>query len=344
MVRKSEDIKELEIGGISILAGETKQIELQAVRLYNDSQMTIPIYVKRGKKPGPTIFISAAIHGDELNGIEIISRVINSPRLRYLRGTLIAVPIVNGYGMLHQSRYLPDRRDLNRCFPGSEKGSQASRLAHLFIKEIVSKCDYGIDLHTGAIHRSNLPQIRANLDDEVTLKMAHAFGVPVMVNSNLRDGSLRQSAADLGIPMLLFEAGEALRFDEMSIRSGASGVFNVLSHFDMLNPRKSKKEKVEPLVARKSGWVRATDSGLVIHKKKLGDIVDKDEVIAIIKTPLGKITAKVLSNANGIIIGKQNIPLVHEGEAIYHIAYFKNPDDVVENLELMQENLDLNDD
>ena len=343
MVKKNEHIKELEIGGVTILAGETKQIELQTIRLYNDSQMSIPIYVKRGKKPGPIIFVSAAIHGDELNGIEIISRVINSPRLRYLRGTLIAVPIVNGYGMLHQSRYLPDRRDLNRCFPGSTKGSQASRLANLFIKEIVSKCDFGIDLHTGAIHRSNLPQIRANLDDKVTLELAHSFGVPVMLNANLRDGSLRQCADELGIPMLLFEAGEALRFDEMSIRSGTSGVFNVLSHLGMLNPKKSKKEKVEPLVARKSGWVRAPDSGLVIHKKKLGDHVVKDEVIAVIKTPLGKIVAKVLSDANGIIIGKQNIPLVHEGEAVYHIAYFKNPDDVVENLELMQENLDLND-
>jgi predicted deacylase len=342
MAKKSTNIKAIEIGGETILGGETKHIELQTVRLYNDSQMTIPIYVKRGKKPGPIIFVSAAIHGDELNGIEIISRVINSPKLRYLRGTLIAVPIVNGYGMLHQNRYLPDRRDLNRCFPGSEKGSQASRLAHLFIKEIVSKCDYGIDLHTGAIHRSNLPQIRANLDDKVTFGMAHAFGVPVMINANLRDGSLRQCAGELGIPMLLFEAGEALRFDEMSIRSGASGVFNVLSHLGMLNPRKPKKTKVEPLVARKSGWVRAPDSGLVIHKKKLGDNVEKDEVIAIIKTPLGKISAKVLSNASGIIIGKQNIPLVHEGEAIYHIAYFKNPDDVIENLELMQENLELN--
>jgi hypothetical protein len=343
MNKNQTPIKELEIGGVPILAGETKQIELQTVRLYNDSQMTIPIYVKRGKKPGPTVFVSAAIHGDELNGIEIISRVINSPRLRYLRGTLIAVPIVNGYGVLNQSRYLPDRRDLNRCFPGSTNGSLASRLAHLFIKEIVSKCDYGIDLHTGAIHRSNLPQIRANLDDEKTLKMALSFGVPVMINANLRDGSLRECADELGIPMLLFEAGEALRFDEMSIRSGTNGVFNVLCYLKMLTPKKSKKTKVEPLIARKSGWVRASDSGLVIHKKKLGDIVDKDEVIAVIKTPLGKISAKVLSNAHGIIIGKQNIPLVHEGEAIYHIAYFKNPDNVVENLELMQENLDLND-
>jgi predicted deacylase len=343
MVTKLKKIADIEIGGVTIKAGETKQIDLQTVRLYNDSQMYVPIYVKRGKKPGPTIFVSAAIHGDELNGIEIISRVINSKRLKYLRGTLIAVPIVNGYGILNQSRYLPDRRDLNRCFPGSSKGSQASRLANLFVKEVVEKCDFGIDLHTGAIHRSNLPQIRANLDDEVTFNMAQAFGVPVMINSNLRDGSLRQCADELGVPMLLFEAGEALRFDEMSIRSGTSGVFNVLCHLDMLTAKTSKKTKVEPLVARKCGWVRAPDSGLVIHRKNLGDIVEKGEVIADIKTPLGKITARVLSNANGIIIGKQNIPLVHEGEAVSNMAYFKNPEDVVETLELMIENLDLND-
>src|SRR5690554_476084 len=181
------------IAGTSVAAGETKKIELPVGRLYTDNLVSMPVYVKRGKRPGPTIFISAAIHGDEINGIEIIQRLINSRSLNSLRGTLIAVPMVNVYGVINHSRYLPDRRDLNRSFPGSKKGSLAARMANMFLEEIVAKCDYGIDFHTGAIHRTNLPQIRANLDDAETAAMASAFGVPVLLNSNLRDGSLRRS-------------------------------------------------------------------------------------------------------------------------------------------------------
>ncbi len=326
---------DLVIGGHHIKMGETKKIELPTVRLYTDTNMSIPIYVKRGKKPGPTIFVSGAIHGDELNGIEIISRLINSKSINALRGTLIAVPIVNGFGVLNQSRYLPDRRDLNRCFPGSAKGSLAGRIAYLFMQEVVTKCDYGIDLHTGAIHRSNLPQIRANLDDPVTFEMAKAFGVPVLINSNLRDGSLRQCADEHGIPMLLYEAGQALRFDELSIKVGVKGIINVLRHLDMLPKLKSKKLPIEPFVARNSGWVRASDSGFVIHKKELGDRVYEHDVLAEIKKPLGDVSSKVLSNADGIIIGKQNIPLVQEGEAVYHIAYFNKPKKVEASIEHM---------
>ena len=332
---KAEDV--LVIGGHEIRPGETKKIELPTVRLYTDTNMGIPIYVKRGKKPGPTVFVSAAIHGDELNGIEIISRLIKSKTINSLKGTLIAVPMVNGYGVLNQSRYLPDRRDLNRCFPGSAKGSLAGRIAHLFMQEVVSKSDYGIDLHTGAIHRSNLPQIRANLDDEVTFGLAKAFAVPVLVNSNLRDGSLRQCAAEYGIPMLLYEAGQALRFDELSIKVGVKGITNVLRHLGMLPKLRSKKAPVEPFVARNSGWVRASDSGFVIHKKELGDRVEEGDVLAEIKKPLGDVTSQILSHADGIIIGKQNIPLVQEGEAVYHIAYFTKPKKVEASIENMQD-------
>lgn len=332
---KAEDV--LVIGGYEIRPGETKKIELPTVRLYTDTNMGIPIYVKRGKKPGPTVFVSAAIHGDELNGIEIISRLIKSKTINSLKGTLIAVPMVNGYGVLNQSRYLPDRRDLNRCFPGSAKGSLAGRIAHLFMQEVVSKSDYGIDLHTGAIHRSNLPQIRANLDDEVTFGLAKAFAVPVLVNSNLRDGSLRQCADEHGIPMLLYEAGQALRFDELSIKVGVKGITNVLRHLGMLPKLRSKKAPVEPFVARNSGWVRASDSGFVIHKKELGDRVEEGDVLAEIKKPLGDVTSQILSHADGIIIGKQNIPLVQEGEAVYHIAYFTKPRKVEASIENMQD-------
>ncbi|MCX7553398.1 succinylglutamate desuccinylase/aspartoacylase family protein [Marinicella sp. S1101] len=329
------------IGGTAINPGESREIHLPTLKLYTDTTMNIPIYVKRGKKPGPTIFISAAIHGDELNGVEIISRLIKSKSINTLKGTLIAVPMVNGFGVLNQSRYLPDRRDLNRSFPGSAKGSLAGRMAHLFMQEIVSLCDFGIDLHTGAIHRSNLPQIRANIDDETTFAMAKAFGVPVIINSNLRDGSLREAADELGIPMLLYEAGQALRFDELSISVGLKGIINVLRHLKMLPKSRSKKLPIEPFVAYKSSWVRAADSGFVLHKAELGDRVSEGEVLALVKTPLGEISSEVKSHADGIVIGKQNIPLVQEGEAVYHIAFFNKPKKVEASIETMQDRFEL---
>ena len=330
----------LQIAGIEINRGESKSLQLPTIRLYTGGETNIPVYVKRGKNPGPTLFVSAAIHGDELNGVEIISRLINSRTMRNLRGTLIAVPTVNIYGVINQSRYLPDRRDLNRSFPGSKRGSLAARLAHLFFTEVVEKCNYGIDLHTGAKHRSNLPQIRANLDDSETLALARAFGVPVLINANTPDGSLRESAAGRGVKMLLFEGGEALRFDELSIRVGLRGIINVMRYLGMLKERRSSKSTViEPYVARESGWVRATDSGIVKHLKALGDYVKKDELLANIADPLGQLIASVYSPTDGVIIGKQNIPLVQEGEAMYHIAYFKKPDGVIENIELMQDHL-----
>jgi hypothetical protein len=329
----------LEIGGQTIMPGESRKLEIPIGRLYTDTSMYLPVWVKHGKRPGPKLFVSAAIHGDELNGVEIIGRLINSKSLRNLRGTLIAVPLVNAYGVLNHSRYLPDRRDLNRSFPGSRRGSLASRIAHIFMNEIVKRCDYGIDLHTGAIHRSNLPQIRANLDDHKTLELARAFGVPVLINANLRDGSLRESANELGIGLLLYEAGEALRFDELSIRAGYHGIINVMRHLGMLTRRATQKPTIEPYVAKESGWVRAPDSGFVSHLRKLGDCVVKGDVLATIKDPFGEIIEQVVSNADGIIVGKQNIPLVHEGEAIYHIAYFKKPDEVVESIEQLQDDL-----
>lgn len=329
----------LSFAGIDVKAGETQKIELPMPPLYTDTHMSIPVYVKRGKKDGPTIFISAAIHGDELNGIEIVSRLIKNRTIKGLRGTLIAVPMVNVYGVLNQSRYLPDRRDLNRCFPGSKKGSLAGRIAHIFLTEIVAKCDYGIDLHTGAIHRSNLPQIRANLDDPVTMELAKAFGLPVLLNADIRDGSLRQASAEEGVRVLLYEAGQALRYDEFSIRAGVKGIINVMRHIGMLNQRKTAGHSIEPFIAHQSGWVRASESGFVNHIANLGDHVDKGAELAHISDPYGAKLASIKSPSEGIVIGKQNIPLAQEGEAMYHIAYFNTPDSVAENVELLQDNL-----
>ena len=332
-------IAPLEIGGEIIAPGETKKIALDMPPLYTATSMNIPVFVKRGKRAGPTMFVSAAIHGDELNGIEIVSRLIRSKSIANLKGTLIAVPMVNVYGVLNQSRYLPDRRDLNRSFPGSRKGSLAGRLAYLFYKEVVSKCDFGIDLHTGAIHRSNLPQIRANLDDPEVLGMAKAFGVPVLLNADLRDGSLRQAASEDGVKILLYEAGQALRYDEFSIRAGVRGIINTMRHVGMLNKSRSKGHDIKRFIARESGWVRAPESGLVNHIAQLGDHIVKGDKLATISNPFGEVLEIMYSPMDGVIVGKQNIPLAQEGEAIYHIGYFKQPDTVAEHVELLQDNL-----
>jgi predicted deacylase len=302
--------------------------------------MTLPVHVVRGAKEGPRLFISAALHGDELNGTEIIRRILKQPALKHLRGTLVAVPIVNVYGLIHHSRYLPDRRDLNRSFPGSVKGSLAARLAHLFMTEIVHKCTHGIDLHTGAIHRSNLPQIRANLDDPETARLAESFGVPVLLNANLRDGSLREAAAEQGIPMLLYEAGEALRFNEVAIRAGVKGVISVMRSMGMLPASRSRrKSRPEPFVARSSTWVRASASGLFRRVCSLGSRVKRGEVLGLIDDPFGGGESEVTATASGIVIGCSEIPLVHEGEALFHIARFEDVREVAGHIESFQTGL-----
>lgn len=315
--------EQLVINGIEILPGSRQTIDLPAGRLYTHTPMNVPVHIIRGKKDGPRLFISAAIHGDEINGVEIIRRLLQLPAMKRLKGTVIAVPIVNVQGLINHSRYLPDRRDLNRSFPGSEKGSLGARLANLFMQEIVTKSTHGIDLHTGAIHRGNLPQIRANLDDEETEKLARAFNVPVIISSSLRDGSLREAADSHGIPMLLYEAGEALRFDEVSIRAGVKGIINVMRTLQMLAPSRSKKNAgIEPVVARSSSWVRAAESGILRAMVPLGSRVKKDTLLGVIADPFGEKEIKVMSNINGIVIGRTNLPLVNEGDALFHIARF----------------------
>ena len=332
-------MSDLVIGGTTIPMGKVVQLDIPVVSLYTDTQVCIPVHVIRGRKEGPTVFVSAAVHGDEINGIEIIKRLIIR-NIKVMAGSLIFVPMVNVYGVLNQSRYMPDRRDLNRSFPGSENGSLAGIVAHKFLNEIVSKCQYGIDLHTGAIHRSNLPQIRADLSDPETKTLAQSFGVPVLLNSTLRDGSLREAAVASGTRILLYEAGEALRFDELSIRAGVKGVLNVLHELGLTRAKgqRRKRSMVTPFIANNSRWVRATSSGLVSNLKKLGDVVEKGETLATIYSPLGNLLSTVIANKTGIIIGQQNIPLTQQGDAMFHIAFFAaGEEEISENIETLHE-------
>lgn len=325
------------INGTTISAGQRETLDLPLGKLYTHAPLFMPVHVICGRQVGPRLFVSAAIHGDELNGVEIIRRLLKDKALRRLQGILIAIPVVNVHGLLHHSRYLPDRRDLNRSFPGSDKGSLSARVAHIFMEQIVKQCSHGIDLHTGAIHRSNLPQIRANLDDEQTARLAHAFGVPVILNSNIRDGSLREASAELGLPMLLYEAGEALRFDEVSIRAGVRGIKQVMRELDML-PAGQKKHKVhEPFVARSSSWLRAPLSGVFRDVVPLGGRVEKGRLLGVISDPFGETEHEIRASFEGIIIGKNNLPLVNEGDALFHVARFSSVSDVAETIDEFHE-------
>lgn len=325
------------INGQSIPQNSSVTLELQLPALYTRTPMTMPVHVRRGKRAGPCLFVCAAVHGDELNGIEIIRRLMKRRALAKIRGTVIAVPMVNVYGVIERSRYLPDRRDLNRSFPGSGRGSLAARLADLFMTEIVAHCTHGIDLHTGALHRGNLPQLRGNLDDEETLRLARLFGVPVLIDADSRDGSLREAAAARGIPMLLYEAGEALRFDEICIRAGVQGILNVMRGLGMLPPVRGRKGTTrEPFVARSSTWVRAPASGIFLGTVSLGAYVKKDELLGTIAEPIGDIGSEVRASRGGIVIGRSNLPMVLEGEALFHIASFEDMREVADQVEEFQ--------
>ena len=334
---RGERVPPLTIGGVTVHAGEMRTLEIPLARVFSHVDLSMVVRVVRGSRPGPVLCVSAGIHGDEINGVEIVRRLLEQPNLARIRGTLIAVPVVNVFGFLQQTRYLPDRRDLNRSFPGSEKGSLAARLAHLFSTEVMAHCDYGIDLHTGAIHRTNLPQIRASLDNERTLELARAFGAPVILDASLRDGSLRASADEHGIPMLLYEAGEALRLDAIAVRAGVRGVTAVMRELEMLPRSRSKRKRAEPAVARDSTWVRAPGSGIFQARLRLGARVRKGDVLGRLMSPFGEAEVEITAPVGGIIIGMSQIPLLNEGDAAFHIARVDRPAAVERAVEAFQD-------
>ena len=328
------------IGGRSVAEGERARLELPVVNLYTSAPVMLPVVVVRGRETGPTVFVSAALHGDEIIGVEIIRRLLRMPALDALKGMLLAVPIVNTLAFLHQSRYLPDRRDLNRSFPGSKSGSLAARLANLFLKEIVDRSDYGIDLHTGAIHRPNLPQIRGDLANPQTLRLCKAFGIPLLLNSEPTEGTLREYTTKKGIPVILYESAEALRFDEVAIRIGVQGVLNVLYELGMLErPKGTRKAAVDPVIAESSTWARSPASGVLRAQAALGDVVQGGQVIGIVGDPLSENETPIVSPATGVVIGRLNLPLVHEGDATFHIARVDDPETVAKEMDQMRERI-----
>ncbi len=308
----------LEIGGRQVEPGERAELELRVARLPTGDWLSLPVIALNGHRDGPSVWLDAAIHGDEVNGLEIIRRVLAELDPQRLAGRILAVPIVNVFGFVQQTRYLPDRRDLNRSFPGSTRGSLAARIAHLFMKEIVGRCRYGLDFHTGSHHRTNLPQVRAALDDPETRRIAEAFGAPVMFAASEIPRSLRRAARDQGAHILVYEASEPLRFDEEAIRVGVRGTLRVLAELEMWDH--SEKKTWKTLEASNTRWLRAARSGIFRRETGLGEAVDKKQVVGRISDVFGHDERPVKAPASGVVIGYTNNPLVHQGDALVHLA------------------------
>ncbi len=312
-----------EIGDATIAAGERLTVNLEVSTLANATRMNLPVHVVHGRAAGPVMFLSGVVHGDEILGLEIVRRVLARDELATIKGTLLAVPIVNAFGFLNHSRYMPDRRDLNRSFPGSDQGSLSSLLADLFFREVVKRSQYGIDLHTAALHRTNLPQVRISPGNAELSRLAEAFAPPVILTSKLRDGSLRQCAEDEGVHVLLYEGGEALRFEEPAIEAGVKGVLRVMKAIGLIENAPAVPEHAKVTHSSSSSWVRAPEGGILHSVRQVGDKVGLKEPIAIITDPLGTVTVPVFAEDDGIIIGRTNLPIVNRGDALFHVARIK---------------------
>jgi uncharacterized protein len=328
------------LGEQDIAPGTRATVNLPAAFLYTHAELSMPVHVVHGRRAGPCLFVSAAVHGDEINGVAITRRLMQHPALRRIRGTLLAIPVVNVHGFLNRSRYLPDRRDLNRSFPGSAQGSLAARTAYLFMQEIVGRAQYGIDLHTGSNFRANLPQVRAQLDDPETARMAQAFGAPVLLDAALRPGSLRQEAEISGVTVIVYEGGEALRFDELAVRTGVRGVLSVLREMGMLPPSPRPRRMSRRHFSRSSTWVRAPQSGILQGRSLLGMAVEPGQQLGLVTDPFGENEMPLHATVSGVVIGQTSLPLVNEGEAVYHIARFADPQRVVASIETLRQDFD----
>lgn len=314
------------IAGQSIDPGTMRDVALPITTMATGTASSLAVRVLHGAQAGPAVFVSAAIHGDEIIGTAVIQRLAQSLRPEALAGTVLLVPVANIFGFLSRSRYLPDRRDLNRSFPGSAGGSLAGQIAHIFYREVVARCTLGIDIHSAAIHRYNLPQIRIAAGDKRLTELAMAFGAPVIIESPLRDGSLRDLAQKQGVAMLLLEAGEALRFDRLSIETGVEGVERVLAHLGMIAADDGLRNVGIPARANRSVWVRSPRGGVAAMVRYSGDPVRQGEVLARVAGLFGEDPEDVVSPIDGIIIGHATLPVVHQGDALFHIAAIDHPE------------------
>jgi predicted deacylase len=308
----------LEVGGQRVAPGSRIRVEIPVARFVTGERLSLPVEVLHGRHPGPRVWLSGAIHGDELDGVEIIREVLAELDPDRLSGAVLAVPVVNVFGFVAESRYLPDRRDLNRSFPGKAKGSMAARLAHLFMTEVVQRCDVGLDFHCGSDDRQNLPQIRVNEGEPEALRLARAFGAPLVLPNKAPKGSLRHAAAKVGVQTLVYEAGEARRFTDSAVEVGVAGTRRVLHELGMVEEAPEPAGSVQE--ARDTQWVRAPRSGICRIEAPLGAEVRKGERLGGVFELLGEKATRIRAGTDGVVIGRRVNPLVHKGEAVVHLA------------------------
>jgi hypothetical protein len=308
----------MEILGERVEPGEKRELVFFTSESFQALSVKSPVIVLRGTAAGPTLCITAGIHGDELNGVEIVRRVLDRTSTTALRGTIVGVPIVNMLGFERSSRYLPDRRDLNRYFPGHPEGSSASRIADAFFQAIIRRCDALVDLHTGSFHRANIAQVRGDLLNDRVLGLAKAFGAEVIVHNAGKVGTLRRAATEAGIPAIVYEAGEPMRFQEVEIQAGARGIRNILVHFGLVNGKSGGVDGQS--VFYESHWIRVNHGGILVSDIRLGDWVKEEEVLARITDPMGRGRAQVISPFRGRVIGISLAPVVIPGVAVYHVG------------------------
>src|SRR5690554_679879 len=319
MAKKEE--RDIVILNERIALGESRRLDFSIAKLYTSTKVEIPIIIERSKIPGPTVLLTAALHGDEINGVEIVRQLIarkfNVPK----RGTIMCIPILNVFGFLNGDRSFPDGRDLNRVFPGTKSGSLASRVAYHFTKKVLPHADYCLDFHTGGASRFNAPQIRIRPGDERLLELAKAFNAPFTVFSSTIDKSYRNTCRKMNIPVLLFEGGKSGEGNKDVVKEGVDGVLRLLDHLQMLPPRTLVPIAANPtIIIERSKWIRANRSGLLHIKVPCNKHVEKGEFLATITDPYGKMRFKVTSPNEGYIINVNQSPIVYQGDAIFHIS------------------------
>ncbi len=306
------------INNTEVLPGENKTIKLKISRLASGTTISLQAHIFRSEKEGPTILVAGGVHGDEINGVEIVRRAVCKSYFDKLNcGTVIALPLVNIYGFINFSRDLPDGKDVNRSFPGSLKGSLASRVARVITKQILPHVDFGLDFHTGGASIYNYPQVRAYREDDKSLALAKVFNAPLLIESGLVSKSLRKEAYKNEIPMIVYEGGESLRLDEYSINEGLNGIKRVLHHYNMIN-EDIGKQKTFTISEHK--WLRASTAGIFIPKKITGEWFKKGDVLGILTNPYGQFEKEIIANQDGFIFGHDNKPVVNQGKALFHIG------------------------
>ncbi len=307
----------IEINDHKIKRGEQQSVKLKLAKLPSFDEIELPVHVYRAGQEGPVLLLTGGMHGDEINGVEIIRRMIEQKLIIPEAGSVIAVPLINIFGFIHRERDMPDGKDINRSFPGSKSGSLARLIAHTLMKQIFPQIDYGVDFHTGGDARINFPQIRCKLNVAKNRELAEAFSPPIIVNSSFVNHSFRQAAQKKGKQVLVFESGEANRLYEPGIIAAIDGTLRLMKYLGM---RSTAPTGEKPQIFNKSSWVRAASAGMFHSGLSLGERVAKKDILGFISDPYGKERITIKSPRAGFLMGINKASVVHKGDALVHIA------------------------